>query len=133
MPDRASRRLRFALEVRAVRMLLPATVLLALGVLFADRLPDALDELPSLPERQSSGSAQSAAQISSAEFAQIRAGLSPRALRDLVGKPAAEEETELEGLRLECLSYGIVSASGIYQFCFANGKLASKLRFGTSQ
>jgi hypothetical protein len=130
MPNRAGRRLAFALEVARVRTLLPITVLLALGVLFADRLPDALDELPSLPVRESSGSAQSAAQISSAEFAQIRAGLSPRALRDLVGKPAAEEETELEGLRLECLSYGIVSASGIYQFCFANGKLASKLRFG---
>lgn len=84
--------------------------------------------LPSLEEVKSGG--QSDAQISSAEFAQIRAGLSPRALRDLAGEPASEDSTELEGLRLECLSYGIVGASGIYQFCFADGKLSSKLRFG---
>jgi hypothetical protein len=86
------------------------------------------DRLDSLEEATSKG--QSEAQISGAEFAQIKAGLSPKALRDLVGEPASEESTELEGLRLECMSYGIVGASGIYQFCFANGKLASKLRFG---
>jgi hypothetical protein len=92
---------------------------------------DLRDRLPSLEEVNSKG--QSEAQISGAEFAQIKAGLSPKALRDLVGEPAAEESTELEGLKLECMSYGIVAASGIYQFCFADGKLASKLRFGKSQ
>jgi hypothetical protein len=92
---------------------------------------DLRDRLSSL-EKEGRSDGQSEAQISSAEFAQIKAGLSPQALRDLVGEPAAEESTELEGLELECLSYGIVGASGIYQFCFANGKLASKLRFGKS-
>lgn len=114
------------------RLLLLVAAVAALLVVAAPTLrgqiSDLRDSLPSREEGASDG--QSGAQISSAEFAQIRAGLSPSALRDLVGEPAAEESTELEGLELECLSYGIVGASGIYQFCFANGKLASKLRFG---
>jgi hypothetical protein len=104
-----------------------AAVLVVSAPTMRDSVPDLEEILPSAEERRSG---QSDAQISSAEFAQIRAGLSPRALRDLAGEPAAKDSTELEGLRLECLSYGIVGASGIYQFCFANGKLSSKLRFG---
>jgi hypothetical protein len=114
------------------RLVLLVAAVAALLVLTAPTLRsqvgDLRDRLPSPEEATSEG--QSEAQISSAEFAQIKAGLSPRALRDLVGEPAAEELTELESLRLECMSYGIVGASGIYQFCFADGKLASKLRFG---
>lgn len=114
------------------RLLLVVAAVAALFVLTAPTLRSQVsnlpDSLPSLEEATSKD--QSGAQISGAEFAQIKAGVSSRALRDLVGEPAAEESTELEGLELECLSYGIVGASGIYQFCFANGKLASKLRFG---
>jgi hypothetical protein len=117
------------------RLVLLVAAVAALLVLTAPTLRGEIgnlrDGLPSLEEATSKG--QSGAQISSAEFAQIKAGLSPKALRDLAGEPAAEDSTELEGLRLECLSYGIVGASGIYQFCFSNGKLASKLRFGGSQ
>jgi hypothetical protein len=105
-----------------------AAVLVVTAPSLRGQIGDFRDRLPSLEEATSKG--QSEAQISSAEFAQIRAGLSPRALRDLVGEPASAESTDLEGLKLECMSYGIVGASGIYQFCFANGKLASKLRFG---
>jgi hypothetical protein len=114
------------------RLLLLVAAVAALLVLTAPTLRaqigDLRESLPSLENADSDG--QSGSQISSAEFADIKAGISPEALRDLVGEPAAEESTELEGLELECLSYGIVGASGIYQFCFANGKLASKLRFG---
>jgi hypothetical protein len=92
------------------------------------QVSDLRDSLPSLEEATSDG--QSGSQISSAEFAQIKAGLSTQALRDLVGEPAAQDSTKVEGLELECLSYGIVGSSGIYQFCFADDKLASKLRFG---
>jgi hypothetical protein len=114
------------------RLLLLVAAVAALLVLTAPTLrgqvSDFRDSLPSLENADSEG--QSGAQISSAEFAQIKAGISPEALRDLVGEPAARGSTKLEGLKLECLSYGIVGTSGIYQFCFANGKLASKLRFG---
>jgi hypothetical protein len=114
------------------RLLLLVAAVAALLVLTAPTLrgqvSELKDSLPSLEDANSEG--QSGSQISSAEFTDIKAGISPDALRDLVGEPAAEESTELEGLELECLSYGIVGASGIYQFCFANGKLASKLRFG---
>jgi hypothetical protein len=103
-----------------------AAVLVVAAPTLRDSLPDVDEFLPSAGDQRSG---QSDAQISSAEFAAIRAGLSPQALRDLAGEPAAEDSTELEGLRLECLSYGIVGASGIYQFCFANGRLSSKLRF----
>jgi hypothetical protein len=114
------------------RLILLVAAVAALLVLTAPTLRgeigDLGDRVPSFEKVKSDG--QSEAQISSAEFAQIKAGLSPKALRDLVGEPASEDSTELEGLELECMSYGIVGASGIYQFCFANGKLASKLRFG---
>jgi hypothetical protein len=113
------------------RLLLLVAAVAALLVLTAPTLRgqvgDLRESLPSLEETDSEG--QSGSQISSAEFAQIKAGISPEALRDLVGKPAAEGSTKLEGLKLECLSYGIVGASGIYQLCFADEKLASKLRF----
>jgi hypothetical protein len=114
------------------RLILLVAAVAALLVLTAPTLRgqvgDLRESLPSLEDSDSEG--QSESQISSAEFADIKAGISPEALRDLVGEPAARGSTKLEGLKLECLSYGIVGASGIYQFCFANDKLASKLRFG---
>jgi hypothetical protein len=112
------------------RLLLLAAAAAAVLVVTAPTLRGSLPDLDELLPAADWQTGQSDAQISSAEFAQIRAGLSPRALRDLAGEPASEDSTELEGLRLECLSYGIVGASGIYQFCFADGKLSSKLRFG---
>ncbi len=114
-----------------LRLLLLAAAGAAVLVVSAPTLRGSLPELDELlPAAAEQRSGQSDAQISSAEFAQIKAGLSPKALRDLVGEPASENSTELEGLDLECMSYGIVGASGIYQFCFADGKLSSKLRFG---
>jgi hypothetical protein len=114
------------------RLILLVAAVAALLVLTAPTLrgqvSDLRESLPSLEEADSEG--QSGSQISSAEFAQIKAGISPQSLRDLAGEPADKGSTELEGLKLECLSYGIVGASGIYQFCFADDKLASKLRFG---
>jgi hypothetical protein len=117
---------RLVLTVAAV-----AALLVVAAPTLRSQVSDLGDALPSLEEADPKG--QSGAQISSAEFAEIKAGMSSKALRDLVGQPAGEESTELEGLELECLSYGIVGASGIYQFCFADDKLASKLRFGKGQ
>jgi hypothetical protein len=74
--------------------------------------------------------AQSASQISSGEFAQVDSGFTLDRLRALAGAPASRSAAEVEGVKLECWYYGIVGASGAYQFCFANGKLRAKLRYG---
>lgn len=76
------------------------------------------------------GGAQSASQISSGEFAQVDSGFTLDRLRALAGEPASRSATKVEGVELECWYYGIVGATGAYQFCFANGKLRAKLRFG---
>jgi hypothetical protein len=76
------------------------------------------------------GGAQSASQISSGEFAQVDTGFTIDRLRALAGEPTSRSAAEVEGVELECWYYGIVGATGAYQFCFANGKLRAKLRYG---
>jgi transcription elongation factor len=78
-----------------------------------------------------SGKGQSAEQISSGEFASAHAGMTPAALRNLVGSPADENTVKVEDLKLECWYYGVAGATGAYQFCFQDGKLSSKRRFAT--
>lgn len=91
-------------------------------------VPDPRDALGSVGSGDRGGG-QSAAQISSGEFAGIRAGSTAAQLRALVGEPASESSAEVEGVRLECWYYGVVGATGAYQFCFANGRLSTKLRY----
>jgi hypothetical protein len=76
------------------------------------------------------GGAQSASQISSGEFARVDSGFTLDRLRALAGEPASRSAAKVEGVELECWYYGIVGATGAYQFCFANGKLRAKLRYG---
>jgi len=77
------------------------------------------------------GNGQSAEQISSGEFASAHAQMTPSALRNLVGSPADESTVKVEGLQLECWYYGVAGATGVYQFCFQDGKLGSKRRFAS--
>jgi len=72
---------------------------------------------------------QSAAQISSGEFASIDAGVTPGRLRALVGDPASRNATEVEGLEVECWYYGVAGSTGAYQLCFENGRLSTKVRY----
>jgi hypothetical protein len=76
------------------------------------------------------GGSQSASQISSGEFAQVDSGFTLARLRALAGEPASRSTAEVEGVELSCWYYGIVGTTGAYQFCFANGKLRAKLRYG---
>lgn len=92
-------------------------------------VPDPRDALGSVGSGDGGAGGQSAAQISSGEFADIRAGSTAAQLRGLVGEPASESSAEVEGVRLECWYYGVVGATGAYQFCFANGRLSTKLRY----
>lgn len=113
------------------RFLVLVAAIAALFVVATPALRGAIEEvrdrLPSFEEAESRG--QGASQISSAEFAQMAAGVTPGALRTLAGEPESTSTTRVEGLELECWYYGIVGTSGAYQFCFTDGKLSSKLRF----
>lgn len=76
-----------------------------------------------------SDSDKSSAQVSRAKFAAVKTGMAKPAVRTLLGKPERTDETQVNDLSMECWYYGILSADGSYQFCFDNGKLASKSRY----
>lgn len=99
------------------------------GPTLADRVPDLRGAVDFVSSGTRDGGAQSASQISSGEFLQVGNGFTPAQLRALAGAPASRSSAEVEGVKLECWYYGIVGSTGAYQFCFANGKLRSKLRF----
>jgi hypothetical protein len=111
-------------------LLLAAAALAAFVLVY----PAARERIPSLHVlgNHTTGSrvSQSAAQISPGEFEQIEVGISPAGIRATMGEPASKSETTVEGLRLECWYYGVAGATGAYQLCFKNGRLATKLRFG---
>jgi hypothetical protein len=72
---------------------------------------------------------QGAAQISPAEFLQVRRGITRDELRALVGTPEDSDSSKVEGVALECWYYGVVGATGAFQFCFADDRLVSRFRF----
>ena len=114
-------------------LLLAAAVvvlLIASGAGVFEAIPELRDRASAALRGESDG--QGAAQISSSEFVRVRRGVTVKQLRELVGEPESSAATTVEGLRLECVYYGIVGASGAYQFCFANGRLVSRYRFARS-
>ena len=72
---------------------------------------------------------QGASQISPAEFLQVRRGITRDELRALVGKPEDSGSSRVEGVEVECWYYGVVGATGAFQFCFADDRLVSRFRF----
>ena len=93
------------------------------------KVPDLRDKAADLVGTDESATRQGAAQLSTAEFANIRPGITPARLRGLVGEPESGSSTSVEGLEIECWYYGIVAETGSFQFCFANGKLTSRFRY----
>ena len=93
------------------------------------KVPDARAKVTDLLDDDGRGGAQGASQLSPAEFATVPHGITPTRLRALVGEPEAARTARVEGLEVECLLYGIVGTSGAYQFCFTQGRLATKARF----
>jgi hypothetical protein len=110
--------------------LLLAAVALAAFVLVYPTARERIPRLYVLGNRTTEPVSQSVAQISPGEFEQIEAGVSPGRIRASVGEPASKSETTVEGLQLECWYYGVAGATGAYQLCFKNDRLATKLRFG---
>ena len=90
------------------------------------------DEVPEVFDRGAGSEGQGRSQISTAEFATVRPGITPRRLRELAGEPESRDATTVEGVEIECWYYGIVAGTGSYQFCFANGKLTSRFRYTPS-
>jgi hypothetical protein len=90
-----------------------------------DRLPQAMD----FTDNRSPRAAESASQLSSAEFEEIASGFTPDRLRAFAGEPAAKTKASVEGVTLECWYYGIAGEQGTYQVCFENERLSAKLRF----
>jgi hypothetical protein len=115
----------------------PLVLAIVLLGLLAVAAPALLRNAPDIGDRirataGDSGARQSASQISVAEFELIREGSTPGQLRSLVGEPASKDSTKVEGVGLECWYYGVGGATGAYQFCFADGRLSTKLRFDRS-
>jgi hypothetical protein len=114
-------------------LVLLAAAVLALALAGAPSLLGRADELrarlPSLGQTQRTPGTQSAAQISATEFRGLAVGLTTGALRGRVGAPEDTSTARLEGLRVECWYYGVAGARGVYQLCFSDGRLSSKLRY----
>jgi hypothetical protein len=72
---------------------------------------------------------QSDAQMSGAEFVALERGWTSDRVRAEVGAPESSSRSSVEGLELECWTYGIVGATGAFQVCFANDRLESRFRY----
>jgi hypothetical protein len=106
-----------------------AVLLLAGAPSLLRKASDLREALPALVDTKKTAAPQSAAQLSSAEFAALASGLSRGSLRSQVGAPDDRSTARVEGVKIECWYYGVAEASGAYQLCFANGRLTSKLRY----
>jgi hypothetical protein len=108
-------------------------VLLAGAPSLLSKASDLRDRLPALIDAKRTAETQSAAQLSTAEFAGLARGVTPGMLRGRVGAPDHKGATQLEGIKIECWYYGVAEGKGAYQLCFVNGRLTSKLRYSERQ
>ena len=69
---------------------------------------------------------QSGSQISGAEFLSVQPGTPRNRVRGLLGSPEHESHATVEGVEIECWTYGVAAGTGAYQLCFANGRLKSR-------
>ena len=116
---------------RIVIVLVAAALVVAAGPALLARGSDLRDEVGELVK--DGGGGQSASQISSGEFASAAGGMRRETLRSLVGAPEERTTARIEGLELECWYYGVVGATGTYQFCFVDGRLSSKRRYAAGR
>lgn len=76
-------------------------------------------------------SEKSSQQVTPAKYSQVHNGMTQSELQGLLGKPERTDTSEISGLgSLNCWYYGILAQSGTYQFCFDNGRLNYKARYG---
>jgi hypothetical protein len=72
---------------------------------------------------------QSGSQISGTEFLSVPRGTPAARARGLLGEPEHTSTASVEGVRIECWTYGVAGATGAFQLCFANGRLSSRFRY----
>jgi hypothetical protein len=72
---------------------------------------------------------QSSSQISSTEFLSVPGGTAAARVRGLLGKPEHASRATVEGVEIECWTYGVAGATGAFQLCFSNGRLSSRFRY----
>lgn len=71
----------------------------------------------------------SSAAVGPAKYQQIELGMTQQQVRRIIGaEPQDQDETAVQGMTMSCWYYGILSAEGMYQFCFNNGRLETKSR-----
>jgi hypothetical protein len=112
-------------------------VLVALLVLLAAALggPTLLAGAQDIPRRvahavkSEPSDSQSAAQISLAEFEAVPHGTVVERARELLGEPEHLSRAGVEGVEIECWTYGVAGATGAFQLCFADGRLSSRFRY----
>ena len=76
------------------------------------------------------GEGQGRAQLSAREYLSIENGWTRDRVRAFIGDPEATSSARVEGFELECWSYGIAGATGVFQLCFVDGQLESRFRYG---
>jgi hypothetical protein len=114
-------------------------VLVALLVLLAAALggPTLLADARDVPARvahavrSEDAAGQSAAQISLAEFEAVPHGTMVERVRELLGEPEHSSQAGVEGVEIECWTYGVAGGTGAFQLCFADGRLSSRFRYGS--
>src|SRR5262245_54623245 len=72
---------------------------------------------------------KSASQVGPARYAHVHLGMTGRQLRGMLGKPQSTDSTTVSGSTMNCWYYGVLASSATYQFCFENGRLATKSRY----
>lgn len=79
--------------------------------------------------RDSDVQGQSGSQISGAEFLSVQQGTPRGRVRGLLGAPEHASRATVEGVDIECWTYGVAAGTGAYQLCFANGRLKSRFAY----
>ena len=102
-------------------LLLGGSAVLAAARDVPDRVADAV--------RGGATGGQSASQISGAEFLAVPRGTAAARVRALLGEPEHASKATVEGVDVECWAYGVAGATGAFQLCFRNGRLASRFRY----
>jgi hypothetical protein len=78
-----------------------------------------------------SDSNASASHVTAAKFASIHTGQTASQVEAIIGvAPQSTDSNSVAGETLNCIYYGVLSTKGTYQFCFTNGRLSSKSRYG---